>query len=213
MESASAPATATAAVKKSPLAWSNEALRLTGESKFVRNVAITNLQRIPNVNDLLLRELRGPQKALALDAIAALGLTSLVPKLLDFAVRDDTGQSYLTIDALITPGNITQVLESYQSRLLCRWWCKSLSPAAKIVILEALGRTETLLSAAQLRRLFNGNSYEVRGAILRYARRFLLQGNHPEFLEIVHLALGARPMQVRQQAQFMLAELKTGVRL
>jgi hypothetical protein len=209
---ASVNASVNVSIKSSAVSWSNEALRLTGESNFVRSIAIKNLQRIPNLTETLLRELNGSQKALALDAITALKITSLVPNLLELAVNDNTGQVYLTIDALITPENITQVLKAYESRLLCRWWCQPLSAAAKIVVLEALGRTETVLSTAQLRRLFNENSYEVRSAILRYTRRFLLSGGHPEFLEIAHLALRAQTVQVRKQAEVLLTELKTGLR-
>ena len=192
--------------------WSREALKLTGESNFVRSVAIKNLQRIPNLPEILLREIKGPQRALALDVITALQIKTLVPRLLELAVNDDSGQTYLTIDTLITADNISQVLEVYQRRLLCRWWCAPISAAAKIVVIETLGRTETMLSAARLRWLFRENTFEVRSAVLRYTRRFLLRGEHIEFLEIVHLALSSQPHQVRSQARFLLADYQAKVR-
>lgn len=188
--------------------WSRDALRLTGESNFVRGIAIQNLRKTPHITETLLRELRGPQKALALDAITALRLVSLVPRLLEFAVNDESGQAYLTIDSLITPENVTEVLRVYQERLFCRRSCFPAPAAAKIVMLETLGRAQVAVAADDLTRLFEENDYEVRSAVLRFVRQALLGRENKSYLEIARRAAGSRPIQIRRQAFSLLEEVR-----
>src|ERR1035437_1654974 len=94
-------ATESQATEPRSSSWSREALRLTGESDAVHNRALTRIRRIPRIQEILRKELIGPQKALALDVISALPMRSLLPDLLELAKKDESGFFYLAANNLI----------------------------------------------------------------------------------------------------------------
>jgi len=192
--------------------WTHDAVRLTGESDFVRATALQNLRRIPDLSNVLLREVRGPRQALALDAITALKIHSLLPNLLQLAERDDSGQLCLTIDSLVTEKTLSLVAKIYRERLFCKDHCQAAEPA-RLVMLEALGRMGEELPTQLLSKVFAQSSYEVKSAVLRYIRGRLVVAPAADriktterYLPIVLAALNTQPYQIRLQSIYLVRE-------
>jgi len=188
--------------------WSRLALRLSGESGEVRESILLRLRQMPNLEPSLRAALTGPQKFLALDAISALSLEALLPDLLAMARTDETGSFYNAINTLTTRANERQISQLYRDRL----WERECPEAAKVVLLDTLGRTQAILDPEKLRSFLADPYPEVRSAVLSYARQMLLRGRKDEYLPLETAALAGKPASLRVQAVFLAAELKPALR-
>ena len=77
--------------------WSRDAVRLTGESDYVREQALLRLKKHTNLALILRDQLQGPKQPLALDVVSALNMTELLPNLMQAAEKDENGFVYLAI--------------------------------------------------------------------------------------------------------------------
>jgi len=186
--------------------WSSFALSLSGESDGVRARAVADLRAVPNLNEVLRKEIFGPKRALALDVITALKLRSLLSDLLRLAPVDDTGATPLAIASLVDTHNRTQIVRIYRELFACRGPCPFF-PVYQIVALETLERLGEVLPLTDVKSLLRSRSYEVRIAALNYVRTFLRK-KYWVYLPLVKMALQSNPTQLRLQARYLLKELK-----
>lgn len=191
--------------------WTLEALRLTGESEGIHNRAMERLLKIPHLKLMLHRELKGPQRNLALDVISSLGFEDFIPELLELAKTENSGVFYLSIDSLLTARNQKMVAGVYRERLLCAKTC-GVSPAAEVLILDTLAQLGEKLTLLELKTIFDGGWYEVKSAALNYARVALIRGDSLEFLSLVRASLESPVIQLRWQAIYLLSELPASLR-
>ena len=190
-----------------PLEWFEQAQRLTGESDFVREKALQSLKQQKNLVETLRKEIHGEKKGLALDVIATLHLSELVPDLLADAEADETGQSYLTLNSLITNENRKDITGLYRKRLLCSPVCAP-SGAAQVILLETLGRLNEDFSISEMERLVQSPSYETREAALEYIRTSYLQRRLKKHLALVRKAMRLQPFQLRLRALSFVSEME-----
>lgn len=195
------------AADTTPSSWTQEAVRMTGESDLVRERALKRLSQWPHLTELLRQELAGPHQALALDVISALSLQELLPDLLKVADKDQTGFIYLCINNLLTSKNRDEIVSLYRQRLLCSGSCQASGPA-QVVILDTLGRLGETLDSKDLQNFLTSSPWpEVRFAALDYVRLGLLQRKQMEFLPLLKVALQSQPVQLREQALYLISEL------
>lgn len=189
--------------------WIKHAERLTGESDAVHERSIRRLKRIPGLEGELTVALTGPNRFLAVDVIATLRLKPLLPLLIDLSLIDDTGTTYLAMNALMDKDNAPTLTELYRDRLLGE---RPVSLVAKMVILDTFGRIGFQLSEAELTRLYQEGEYEMKSAVVSYARLRLRAGQakamHAGF---VRKALQNPYKQLRLQALHLLKDLPEGL--
>lgn len=185
--------------------WLRHAERLTGESEAVRERAIRHLKKMRGLEGQLTIALTGPDRFLAVDVIATLKLKDLLPLLIDLSKIDDTGTTYLAMNALMDEKNAPLLTKLYRDRLL-----SEPPPAlvARMVILDTFGRIGYQLPAEELNRIYSSGLYEMQSAVVAYARSRLRAGvgveSHSEFLKA---ALHSPYQQLRLQALFALMDL------
>lgn len=182
--------------------WSEEALKLTGESEQVRENALKKLKRHPKIKKLLKLHLKTAKKALALDVITALQDRSFVPLLLKLAPDDDTGGMYLTINSLITPQNAKKIISAYGRQVLV-----AKNPASQVALLDTLGMAGVALRPDKLAELLKNPSYEVRSAVMSYSRLMILKYKKKKYLDLLAPALQTSPYQLRLQTVYLISEL------
>ncbi len=183
--------------------WPQLAVRLTGEADQVRKKAISELRDLPQLEAVLRKELSGERKFLAIDVISALKLEVLLPDLLKFSEKDESGFFYNAINALMDGENRTELLTLYRARI----GNDSTPAAAKVALLDTLSRLQIPLGAPLLKKLvLQDPSADVRSAALHYVRQFLLKKDM-EFFPLVALALHSDPFQLRIQAMYLISEL------
>ncbi len=193
--------------------WTREALRLSGGSDQTRRQALGQLRQQPHLHELLLKELAGPQRGLALDVISALEMRSFLPTLLEKAQTDESGFIYLTINTLLTMQNRDEVVAIYRQRLFCPPACKT-SPAAQVILLDALSFIHEKLPYNDLRLLLlsPGAWPEVKAAVVAYVREQTLEQNDNRYLPLLKIALADPSLQLREQTIYFIAELPKDMR-
>jgi hypothetical protein len=188
--------------------WKLLARRFTGESDWIRKDSIDQIRKIPNLENLLKKELSGPDKFIVLDVIATLRLSGLLPDLIKYSEHDDTGFFYHALNALMTSTSLKLKLSQlYYSRLLN----VNTPPAAKVAILDTLGRLNVSISRADLKYLLlDDTSPEVRSAALYYLRnQFTNKLEQERDLLLLKAVLDSEPYQIRLQTIYFLSELNT----
>lgn len=197
---------------KPALDWASEALRMTGESELIREQALKNLRRIPQLEMILRRQLNGPQRGLALDVISALEIRSLFPDLLKIARDDTTGFVYITLNNLMTSKNRYDLVKFYKKQLLCKFLC-TISGPSQVVIIETLARLNEELPIEDLQDLYSDTQWpEVQAAILDYARSAILHHKKEAYVQILKDGLNSDIHQLREQAQSSLLEVPLSIR-
>ncbi len=191
--------------------WTLEALRLTGESEGVRSKAIKKLLKIPNLKKMLHKELYGPRRYLALDVISSLGFEDFLPELLELAKTEASGVFYLSVDSLLTPQNQKMIADVYRERLLCAKTC-GVSPAAEVLLIDTMAQIGDGFTVPELKKIFDEGWYEVKSAVLNYARAFLLRGKSKIYLPVLNWTLDSPIIQLRWQTLYLLRELPTSTR-
>lgn len=186
--------------------WSRDAVRLTGESDYVREQALNRLKKRPDLENILRQQLRGPKQPLALDVISALDMVELLPDLLQVAKKDENGFVYLAINNLMNSENKNKIVSIYEHHLFCPASCQASGPA-QVVILDTLSRLGESFSPQQIESLLASPWPEVRFSALNYVRTALLKRNQGQYLHLVKQALHGQPLQLREQALYLASEL------
>lgn len=214
--SASTTGQASPSAKDAP--WIDLAKRFSAESSDVHNQSIQKLRALPDLN----RQLRAILQAatdgtsllstptfLAFDVISTLKLGELLPDLLQFSETDRSGFSYHAINALITPDNRRQIIERYRARLAN----SATSPAARMALLDTLGRLQTSVDSQVVEQLAQDPAEGTRSALVNYLRSFLLRGEESGSLKIIRRMAeeGSLPLQI--QVIYLLSELTPQTRL
>lgn len=187
--------------------WVDLSRRLTGESEATRQRVLRRLRALPDLTELLRQGLKTSDRALALDAVAALQLNDFLPELLSEVKDDPDGSTTLTVNTLLSHANSQQIISVYD-RLLDSPALSSLSASAVVAMLDPLGRLGAPLSKALFGQLLNHSSFEIRAAALYYLRLLLLRHRRSEYQPWLVQALKSRPYQIRLQALAILGELK-----
>jgi hypothetical protein len=188
--------------------WTKPARRLTGESGEVRAEAIRKLKAIPGLEARLSQALGelGRKAALALDVVVALHLVSLFDEIKRISEQDETGFSYLALDALVDSARTPALTLLYIERLTG----PRTSDPAKVILLDSLIRMGVGLDSEVLLPLLLGekSSPEVKSAALYYLRGRLVQFKDFSELPALGKALEA-PLsrQRRVQALALVSEL------
>jgi hypothetical protein len=189
--------------------WAQLAVRLTGESDEIRQEALKLLKKLKTLKAQLRTALWTHQRPLALDVIATLKIKALLPELLKISASDEDGFVYLTINSLIDDKNYKKVVELYLRRLTHPVGKRIPSPAAKIAILDSLGRLRQALEAESVEDMMGTQSEpDIQRAVLSYVRNFLLRKEHPEYWNAVERATRAKSYEVRVQAYFLVSEVQ-----
>lgn len=188
--------------------WSDHARRFTGEDQKVRERAIAELKKYPELKTELKKSLGRANHFLALDVISVLRLTSMMPDLLAFAVKDVTGYSYHVISSIIEPKDHDRVGQIYLDRLDDR----KTSPAAKMAMLDAAARMDITLGPERTERLLKDESPEVRSSVLSLFRTELLRRNYQRGLNVLETTIQDPAFQVRMQTLFLISELPGTIR-
>ena len=188
--------------------WSDHARRFTGENEKVRENAIAQLRKDPNLKAELKKALGTGDHFLALDVISILDLKSMMPELLAFAEKDKTGYSYHVISSLIETKDLDRVGQIYLDRLDL----PKTSPAAKMAMLDAAARMEITIGPERTDRLLHDESPEVRSAVLSLFRTELLRRNYQRGLNVLETTIGDPTFQIRIQTLFLISELPGTIR-
>ena len=183
--------------------WSELAQRLSGESEPARTKVVQSLWKIPSLEANLRRELVSEKRFLAVDVISALKLNSLLPDLLALSEEDETGFFYNAINSMITEKNRSEIMGIYRQRVIR----EETPPAAKVVLLDTLGRLFIPLEVSDLKQLLVDISPDVRSAALYYLRSFILNTKNQDFLPLLSSVLSSEPFQLRVQAIHFLMEI------
>ncbi len=203
---------ASAKVEPSPTgrvpSWTESARRFTGESEEVRKKAIQNLKKIPDLKSDLKKALGSPDHFLALDVISVLRLRDLLWELLTYSEKDKTGYSYHVINSLIEKKDEETVSVLYLERLDA----DKTSPAAKIAILDALGRMGVALGDERVKRLLKDETPEIRAATLSLIRSELVLKNVQRNLPVLETTIGDPAFQIRIQTLYLVSELPPSFR-
>jgi len=187
--------------------WRATARRLTGLSESVRQRAITELRGVPHLASTLRASLQGPDKALALDVIAALNLEDLLPDLLLASQTDTDGTTYLAIGALLDDHNARSIADAYVHRLR-ETTTRPVSMTAQVIMLDTLARLGARMSEPEVLRLLDSPIFEVRSAALYYARVWMRKARRNDFEGVIRAALHCEPYQLRVQALYTVWDLR-----
>lgn len=198
---------AAASPASAKVGWSALARRVgEGESPKARQDAVAKLKKTPRLDRILLEALATPDRALALDVIAALKMEAFVPALLKRVSSDRDGMAILTLNSLLNENVTDRVLDAYVEALSPAPQ-GSLSPAAIVAMLEPLGRGARELSDESLAPLFAHEYPEVRSAALYYVRLMAIVHRRPTNLALAAGALDSSWFQLRSQAQYFFKEV------
>lgn len=197
------------AISKENATWFYLAERLSGESDAAHKQTIASLRAIPDLTNVLTRQIQGASPKpdtktfLAFDVIATLGMHDLLPVLRDFSQKDKSGYSYHAMNSLITASNQSEIVALYRDRAVAA----NTSPAARIALIDTLARLNSLLDVGDVKRLLRHPSIEVRATTLGYLRSFLLRGKQPGYAELVQIPIADGPQRLKLQAEYLLHEL------
>lgn len=192
--------------------WVAMAKNLTGESESVRRKALKRLRAMKSIDETLAREIKRPvfqegklntKRFLALDVIAALKRQSLMPVLISESFSDSTGYTYHTMNTLMTTENADSLVRLYHRRLVSY----PASSAAKLALLDTLGRMGFELSLSELRQLNRNSSDEIKSGLLSYLRELMILKNRILYQEFLPEIMVASSFEVKMQALFLFEEL------
>ncbi|MBC7693515.1 MAG: hypothetical protein H7222_17245 [Methylotenera sp.] len=203
---ASDPATSKASLKIQD--WRTSARRFTGESDQVRENSITLLRKDPELLPKLKRALGTQDHFLALDVISVLRLRPMFDPLVQYSEHDCTGYSYHVINSLLEARDQAQVIQVYQDRLENPKIC----PAAKLAILDSLGRMSFELQAQQIAKSLQHDDPEVRSATLYYLRSSILRLHRFHQVSFLETSIQDAAFQIRLQTLYLLSELPASTR-
>jgi hypothetical protein len=179
--------------------------RHVGQNEKASAVAIAKLRKTKDIEKTLTSALGTKDRFLALDVIAALRLTDMIPRLVENIPEDDDGFTTLTVNALIDSKNKSLVLSTYERHIASG--TDALSPAAIVAMLEPLGRLNHPLPKAALKRLAAHEYPEVVSAALLYARTRSIGHQSKEPLEMLHQTLDSPSAQIRIQSLYLADEI------
>jgi hypothetical protein len=199
------------AVAPEDKAWLKYALRLTGESDYVRAASIRELKKIKSLKSDLREGLQGDQRALALDAIVALQLKEMLPELVQASATDRDGFVHLALYTLSDAESRPKLTSLFIDRLKATGERK-MPAGAKLAALDMLALWQAPLPVQDLMWLLRDDSHEVRIATLSFARSFLMKGKQRDYQWIVERALQSNPYQLRVRALYVASELPENLR-
>jgi hypothetical protein len=183
--------------------WADHVRRFTAESPLVHDQAVAELRKDPEIREKLRKALGTSEHFLALDAIAALNLRSLLPTLYAFAEKDKTGFTYHVINTLIYEKEHPKVIALYRERLKS----KKSSLAAKMALLDSLGRLGADLENELLQSLLTEEEPEVRSAALYFLRTVLVRRGKLDQIALLKPAIRDPAFQIRMQALSLVSEI------
>ncbi|MGE0616098.1 MAG: hypothetical protein AB7P04_10695 [Bacteriovoracia bacterium] len=192
--------------------WQVLAERLTGESDAARAEVVQALRDVPDLQNLLFRELSGMNRPLALDVIAALGLKEFIPELKARVASDADGLVTLALNTLAAGPAAHELAEFYRAVLETARTGIYLSPVTRVILLDTLGRFGGFVDPAVLQELLVADEPEVRSAVLYYSRFFWKKSERAELLPLAREALFAPAFQLRLQVLSLLPELPPAFR-
>ncbi len=188
--------------------WWDYARRFTGENDKVRENAIAELRKMPDLRAELKKALGTTEHFLALDVIQVLDLKGMTNDLLAFAEKDKTGYSYHVLNSLLEPKDYARVGQIYLERLDL----PKTAPAAKMAILDSAARMELTLGGPRTERLLRDDSPEVRSSVLSLFRNELLRRNYQRGLDVLEKTIADPTFQIRIQTLFLVSELPPSLR-
>ncbi len=181
--------------------WTYHGQRLFGESWRVQKRSTKALRNYPGLKQQLTNAIESNfKRELAADVIASLKLYPLIDILVKHSKEDQTGHLYLAINALITKKTRNNLIGLYALRIKD----PEISPAAKIVMLDTLGRMKHKLDLDLLTNWLENGTYELQVATLNYLRRLKKQFSNKDFRELARLAQNSEWYQLRLQTLFAL---------
>lgn len=180
--------------------------RYTGPAEKKRPQAISELNKIENLDALLLKQLGTNNQGLALDVISALGKQDLIPQLIKKIPEDDSGFLILTLNALLSKSNYKSVLTKYKKMLETQ--SETLSAANIVALIEPMGRMGCAIEMSSLKTLIKHPYPEVRSAVLNYARTILVKYNKSGYFPLFKIASNDKTWQIRKQVETHLFEIK-----
>jgi hypothetical protein len=186
--------------------WVSPALRLTGESNFVRTDSIQKLRTLPGIETEIKQALRGERKFLALDVVSALKMENLMPELIQLSQPDESGFFYLAMNSLVVAGNQKLLEHVYFQRLVN----EKTPPTVQMILLDSLCRMGVRLRSEDLEKfLFKNESPEVRASALYYLRFFLVHLGDADYLPLLREALEEKtPSDLKRvQLLYLMSEL------
>ena len=184
--------------------WSEIAMRLSGGSESEKASMIKKLKEIPQLESTLRASLLGDKKFLALDVISALKLSSFLPTLLELSEQDESGFFYHAINSLVTHDNRIKIVQLYKTRL----FQATISPSAKIALIDTLARLQASLTESQLKCLLSDSQFEVRSSALHYMRYWILQLGQWDIISLLSLVLQKKtPFQLKLQGLYLISEV------
>ncbi len=183
--------------------WMDSARRFTGESEEVRKQSIAELKKRTELRSELKKALGTRDHFLALDVISVLELRSMLPELIAFSARDQTGYSYHAINSLITNDRLESIQQIYMERL----FSKKTSAAGKTAIIDSLSRLNVSLKEDQIKNLLNDSSPEVRSSLLNLIRTELIYRNVQRNLDYLDQTIADPSFQLRTQTLYLVSEL------
>ncbi len=187
--------------------WTEPALRLTGLGTGPKVRAVHQLKSMPDLNTRLRAALDGPYKLLALDVIAALRLSEFVAEMRDRAGLDESGFFYLTLNSFITPENQEEMYALYLTRLAEA----SGPPAAKVILLDTLGRVGVEIPIVELKKLLlTEPSPEVNSAAIAYLRLMIQRHGRAGLKPLVPLLLARKDLSRQRKEQILLLSSEMG---
>jgi hypothetical protein len=187
--------------------WYHHALKIGGTKFSERQEALRVLKQIPHLDEELLSELNTPRKYRALDVIAALGLQSTLPTLLDLSKADQNGAIYLAINSLLNSQNREKIANTYTEKIRSK-----ASVPCLVVMLDTLGRLGVSLSPSLLSGFLGSSSSDLRSAAVYYLRLSLRQKEEKDYFPLLVTALSDKWFQIRMQAWHTLHDLPPATR-
>lgn len=200
------PRTSTQKKQAKKTLWIDEALRLTGESDFVRERSLQRLKARPQLKAELRSGLVGSHRALAIDVIVALKLKEFLPDLMKLSRDDRDGFMHFAIYALTDNQARAQVAAELKSRL-SEQGGRKLSAGAKVAILDILSLWRERLAHEDLLWLLRDESPEVRMASVAFAKSYLLHSKNEGYAQVIEQAAKSQPYQLRLRAYYAVAEI------
>ncbi len=186
--------------------WIVAAKHLIGETDLVRDRSIVELKKIPDLNQILEKELSGPNKAFALDVIVVLQKMEFLPQLLKGVESDVDGILTLATNGLLSVATKDQITSHYVKLLETQ--SSQLKPTVLMAIIDALARAGTTLSDSVRRDLFAHPFLEIRSAMLGFLRLQFFRNQRKPSVKELRVAINQKSLQLRRQAAFFLSELK-----
>jgi len=189
--------------------WTDQALRLTGESDKIRETALKQLKSNPDLTKILTESLDkadSREQALALDVIAALSLDEFANNLFARAESDKDGRFHLALNALLHSGNRLKIAKHYQEVL------KTPAPlVVRVIALDTLARMEVNLTRDEVTTYLKDPAYEIRSAAISYLRTLLRRFPRKEDVALFAIPLADRPYQLRLQTIHAIKDLPSSL--